>query len=117
MNRVLKIIILVCFYLFLSACAPETIPAPTASLTGTMTASPTPTCPEAGTIGNDHVLNPTHGFDSIYFEYYLPPCYDRLKNQRFPVLYLMTLRSESALSPTDNTPFSLTERLIHAGKL
>lgn len=101
------------FLLITSACAAEDLPSPTA----TAIASPTPTCTEAGTIGGDHVVNPTHGFDSIYFDYYLPPCYESLKGQRFPVMYLLTLSSESTLSPTDNTPFSLAERLIHAGKL
>lgn len=111
MKQTLKTTILACLYIFLSACASESTPTPK------VTATPTPVCPEAGTIGGEHVPNPTHGFKSIYFDYYLPPCYDSLKNQRFPVLYLMTLTNESALSPTDNTPISLTERLIHSGKM
>ena len=104
--------ILIClFCCILSACTAENVPAPTA------TAIPTPACAEKGTIGGEHVLNPTHGFDSIYFDYYLPPCYASLKDKRFPVMYLMTLTSEASLSETDNTPMSLSEHLIHAGKM
>lgn len=105
--------------LWLSACvgpAPVVTTAPTQSPALT-SPSTTPDCPEKGTIGDDRVPNPTQGFDRISFQYYLPPCYENLTNQSFPVLYLITLGYESQLSPSDNTPMSLAERLIHSGKL
>lgn len=104
------------FYLvLLCACTTQTIsPTPTTLPHLTATAE---TCTEQGTIGSDHVPNPTQGFDNIHFEYYLPPCYDSAKQTRYPVFYLMTLTDEHSLSPTDNTPMSLAERLIQAGKM
>ena len=111
MKNIAPLTALFLFALTLSACIAEPAPPPTA------TPIPTPACAEKGSIGGDHVANPTHGFDSIYFDYYLPPCYASLKDQKFPVLYLMTLTSESTLSETDNTPMALAERLIHAGKM
>jgi len=98
---------------------PNPYPTPALSATegGTMTPTiPVPACAEKGTIGNDHVPNPTQGF-SISFEYYLPPCYESLTHDSFPVLYLATLSHEGTLSATDNTPMSLAERLIHSGKM
>jgi len=35
----------------------------------------------------------------------------------FPVIYLLTVPSEAQLSDSDNTPLSLAERLIRAGKM
>jgi enterochelin esterase-like enzyme len=107
-------IIICLFACLLFACAPDVPP------TATPLPPPVPTldCAEKGTIGNAHVPNPTHGFDSVSFSYYLPPCYDSQKGKTYPVMYLMmALISESALSETENTPMSLAERLIHAGKL
>ena len=79
--------------------------------------APTTTaCDRAGTAGTDRVPHPAHGFD-ISFQYYLPPCYDSLTRASFPVLYLITLSFESTLSERDNTPLSLADRLIRAGKM
>ncbi len=74
------------------------------------------TCAEPGTIQSDRIANPTQGFD-ISFQVYLPPCYDEMKNNHFPVIYLITMPFESQPSTADNTPMSLTDRLIHAGKM
>ncbi len=52
-----------------------------------------PACTESGTIGSDEVSHPTQGFD-ISFQYYLPPCYEKRTNIRFPVLYLITMPLE-----------------------
>ena len=76
----------------------------------------TATCQEAGTIGSDNVPHPIQGFD-ISFQYYLPPCYDNGTNTHFPVIYLITMPFESRLDSHENTPMSLTERLIHADKM
>ena len=114
----------ICLFLFaigLCACAtpahsvitPSPITSVQPTLTPTMSA---PTCAEKGVIGSDHVPNPTQGF-SIHFDYYLPPCYADLPQASFPVLYLITLSSETKLSETDNTPMSLADRLIHSGKM
>jgi len=74
------------------------------------------TCEEPGTIGNDRITNPTQGFD-ISFQYYLPPCYEKQTDARFPVIYLITMPFESHLDPDQNYPMSLADRLIHAEKL
>jgi enterochelin esterase-like enzyme len=93
------------------ACTSPSPTQPRATPTNTV-----PKCSENGTIGNDHVPNPTQGF-SIHFDYYLPPCYQSQKDVSFPVLYLITPTFESRLSDTDNTPLSLTNRLIQNGKM
>jgi enterochelin esterase-like enzyme len=115
LNQMKKRILFIGFIaLLFHACAPATAqPTPRP----TVTVTPTKPCTEQGTIGSDHVANPTQGFDNIHFEYYLPPCYDSAKQTRYPVFYLMTLTNEHSLSPTDNTPMSLAERLIRAGKM
>ena len=74
------------------------------------------TCEEPGTIGNDRITNPTQGFD-ISFQYYLPPCYEKQTDARFPVIYLITMPFESHLDPDQNYPMSLADRLIHQEKL
>jgi enterochelin esterase-like enzyme len=74
------------------------------------------TCEEPGTIQSDRVSDPTQGFD-ISFKIYLPPCYDKLESVYFPVIYLITMPFESELHTDDNTPMSLAERLIRAGKM
>jgi enterochelin esterase-like enzyme len=114
MKKKASFISLFLFTIVLSACV---APKPIASVQP----APTPTkpsfaCAEKGTIGSDHVPNPTQGF-SIGFEYYLPPCYENRAQVSFPVFYLLTLSHEGSLSETDNTPFSLAERLIHSGKM
>ena len=73
-------------------------------------------CSYIGTIGVDNVPVQTQGF-SINFRYYLPPCYKEKKEKRFPVIYLLKMPYDITLSDTENTPMSLSERLIHAGKL
>ena len=88
----------------------------TAACVGNRSQFTTSTCEEAGTIGRDSVPDPTQGFD-ISFQYYLPPCYDKQTNAHFPVIYLITMPFESRLETDDNAPMSLTERLIHAGKM
>jgi enterochelin esterase-like enzyme len=95
----------------------ETRPAVTATAARpTITATSAPECAGIGSMGTDHVPNPTQGF-SIYFQYYLPPCYQERSDRSYPVLYLMTLSHEEGLSLTDNTPLSLANRLIVGGKL
>ena len=74
------------------------------------------TCSEPGTIGRERIPHPTQGFN-ISFQYYLPPCYETLKTSRFPVIYLNTVLFESRLDDKDNTPMSLADRLIRAGKM
>ncbi len=74
------------------------------------------TCPKPGTIGRDKVKYPTQGFN-ISFQYYLPPCYETLKTSHFPVIYLIAVGFESRLDDQDNTPMSLADRLIRAGKM
>jgi enterochelin esterase family protein len=69
------------------------------------------TCEEPGTIGSEHVPNPTQGFD-ISFQYYLPPCYEKQINARFPVIYLIAVPDEQRLDEEANTPMSLADRLI-----
>jgi enterochelin esterase-like enzyme len=108
-----QLILLPLFVIALSACA--TNPAPTATAQPTPTIS-APTCTEQGTLGDGEVPNPTQGFP-ISFQYYLPPCYESQTRQFFPVLYLVMSTGEVALSATGNTPASLTERLIHNGKM
>jgi enterochelin esterase family protein len=73
-------------------------------------------CEKPGTLQSDRVSAPTRGFD-IAFQVYLPPCYDELEDTHFPVLYLIAVPLELQLSDTDNTPMSLAERLIRAGKI
>jgi hypothetical protein len=73
-------------------------------------------CEEPGTIGSDSVPNPTQGFD-ISFQYYLPPCYENQLDAHLPVIYLITMPFESRLDIDENTPMSLSERLIHAKKM
>jgi len=73
-------------------------------------------CTESGTIGADKVPHPTQGFD-ISFQYYLPPCYDDLKNSYFPVIYLIAMPSELRLDQDAHSPMSLTDRLIRDRKL
>ncbi len=73
-------------------------------------------CEESGTIQTDRIPHPTQGFDTS-FQVYLPPCYAKLKNVHFPVIYLIAVAFESKLSPTSNDPMALTDRLIHAGKM
>jgi enterochelin esterase-like enzyme len=73
-------------------------------------------CPGVGTIGGDKVIVPNRGFN-IHFQYYLPPCHAIGKKSRFPVIYLITVPFESRLDDQANTPMSLTDRLIHAGKM
>jgi enterochelin esterase-like enzyme len=74
------------------------------------------TCEEPGTIGNDRVVHPTQNFD-ISFRYYLPPCYEKQTDARFPVIYLITMPIERQLNTSDTTPMSLTDRLIRAEKM
>jgi enterochelin esterase-like enzyme len=73
-------------------------------------------CSEPGTIGRDKIPHPTQGFN-IAFEYYLPPCYDKSGTSRFPVIYLIAVPFERRLDATENTPMSLADRLIRAGKM
>lgn len=113
MKKNTKLSFIYFFFIMLCACAADPITTPTA----TAAASPTPACTEKGNIGGDHVPHPTQGFDLIHFDYYLPPCYDSAKQTSYPVFYLITLSSEASLSASDNTPMSLAERLIHAGKM
>jgi Putative esterase len=75
-----------------------------------------PACTESGTVGSDQVSHPTQGFD-ISFQYYLPPCYEKQTNIRFPVLYLITTPFESSLDTNSNAPMSLADRLIQAEKM
>lgn len=87
----------------------------------TPTPAPTPTvsplsCGGTGSLGSDRVPNPTQGFD-ISFQYYLPPCYESETQSSYPVLYLIAVGEEKELSPTDNTPMSLSERLIRSGRM
>ena len=74
------------------------------------------TCTKPGTIEGDKVTHPTQGFN-IYYQYYLPPCYAELKNSHFPVIYLIAVPFEARLDEQDNTPMSLTDRLIRTGKM
>jgi enterochelin esterase-like enzyme len=74
------------------------------------------TCTAPGTIGRDKVPHPTRGFN-VSFQYYLPPCYESLKSSRFPVIYLITVPFEYRLDDTADTPMSLADRLIRAGKM
>ncbi len=116
MNTVKKQFILpLVFVTGLFACATSPAAAPIAQSTSTISA---PACTEKGTLGNDDVPNPTEGFP-ISFQYYLPPCYESQTHQFFPVLYLIIspTPNERELSATDNTPASLTERLIRSGKM
>src|SRR5690349_7209263 len=101
------------FVIGLSACTVSPAPTPTAEPTPTIFA---PSCPDQGTLGSGEVPKPTQGFP-ISFEYYLPPCYEKLTHESFPVIYLMNAVGETELSPVDNTPASLTERLIQSGKM
>ncbi len=104
-TNLFSIIILTLFVL--SACtsnAPAAQPAKASS------------CSEAGTIGREKIPHPSQGFN-ISFQYYLPPCYSASKTTRFPVIYLITMPFESRLDYQDNTPMSLADRLIHAGKM
>src|ERR1700690_3202879 len=73
------------------------------------------TCSEPGIIGQDKVSHPSAGF-VISFQYYLPPCYAQLKTSRFPVIYFITVIFEGRLDDQANTPMSLADRLIRAGK-
>ena len=73
-------------------------------------------CAEPGAIQNDRVPGPTQDFD-VSFDVYLPPCYDDLKDVHFPVIYLLTMPYEPQLEGNANTPMSLADRLIRAGKL
>jgi enterochelin esterase-like enzyme len=75
-----------------------------------------PSCEKPGVILSDRVLNPTQDFD-ISFQVYLPPCYGDLKDVHFPVIYLVTMPYEPQLDEAANTPLSLADRLIRAGKL
>jgi enterochelin esterase-like enzyme len=74
------------------------------------------TCAESGSIRTDKVPHPTQGFD-ISFRVYLPPCYDKQSNARFPTIYLITMPFERELRASDNTPMSLADRLIQANKM
>jgi len=76
----------------------------------------TSTCQEPGAIQSDRVPNPTQGFD-ISFQSYLPPCYADLENTRFPVIYLIAMPYELRLDAAAETPMSLADRLIRAGKM
>lgn len=76
----------------------------------------TSTCQQPGTIQSDRVPSPTQGFD-ISFQAYLPPCYADLENIRFPVIYLIAMPYEPRLDAAAETPMSLAERLIRAGKM
>lgn len=73
-------------------------------------------CGEPGTIGNDRVPNVTQGFE-VSFQYYLPPCYEKQADARYPVIYFIALSFESQLGPNSNAPLSFTDRLIHSGKM
>jgi enterochelin esterase-like enzyme len=95
----------------LSACAGRPAVPPSPAATATF-----PPCDQDGTIGSNRAPAPTQGFD-LEFDYYLPPCYDSQGPRAYPVLYLITLTSESRLSATDNTPMSLANRLIRSGEL
>jgi enterochelin esterase-like enzyme len=90
--------------LILASCADDR-PRLTASTSG-----------EPGTLGSDRVPEPTQGFD-ISFQYDLPPCYNRQIDAHFPVIYLITMPSESQFSRNENTPMSLADRLIHTEML
>jgi enterochelin esterase-like enzyme len=74
------------------------------------------TCEQPGTILSDRVRDLTQGFD-VSFQVYLPPCYDDLKDVHFPVIYLITMPYEPQLDEDADTPQSLADRLIRAGKL
>jgi enterochelin esterase-like enzyme len=76
----------------------------------------TNTCEQPGTIHSERVPDPTQGFD-ISFQVYLPPCYDELKDIYFPVIYLLTMPYEPRLAESADTPMSLADRLIRAGKM
>lgn len=116
MRRILIDFLGVGFLLMLGVCAcTPSFALPPTAIRPTATATPL-NCAQPGVIGADHVHNPTQGF-SIYFDYYLPPCYDSLPQRSYPTLYLLTLSSETRLSATDNTPMSLAERLIRSRKL
>jgi enterochelin esterase-like enzyme len=111
-------IIVVILTIGLSACRGPVAapPLPTPMVSPPSATATLPACTENGTLGTDWVPQPTQGF-SISFQYYLPPCYASRPETAYPVLYLITLTEESSLSDTDNTPLSLANRLIRAGKL
>jgi len=73
-------------------------------------------CEQPGAIQSDRVPSPTQGFD-ISFQAYLPPCYADLKDAHFPVIYLIAMPYEPRLDAAAETPMSLADRLIHAGKM
>ena len=73
-------------------------------------------CSEPGTIGREKIPHPTQGFN-IAFQYYLPPCYEKSEISRFPVIYLIAVPFERRLDATENSPMSLADRLIRAGKI
>lgn len=100
------LIFVLCIFIF-SSC---TIPLPLRSLPNKSV------CTAPGTIARGKVPNPTHGFN-VAFQYYLPPCYESLKTSRFPVIYLVTVPFEYRLDVTANSPMSLADRLIRAGKM
>lgn len=102
MRRNISITLIIVF--ILTACA-DNHPGMTAS-----------TCMEPGTIGGDRVADPTQGFE-ISFQYYLPPCYEKQTDARFPVIYFIALSFESQLDANSNAPLSLTDRLIHEEKM
>jgi enterochelin esterase-like enzyme len=102
--------VLFLFVLALSACQPqaETVMLPTATVTETQPvqitptpestvpattapteASPTPTCLEiGGEVVSRHFYSPQLK-DNLYFDIYLPPCYDEDSEVRYPVVYLL----------------------------
>ena len=73
-------------------------------------------CAEPGSIGREKLPHPTQGFN-IAFQYYLPPCYEKSEISRFPVIYLIAVPFERRLDATENSPMSLADRLIRAGKM
>jgi hypothetical protein len=104
-----------------SACSAPLAAQPTPSLPPQPTVTPMRLpmlsgCNQPGALGNDRVPTTTQGFD-ISFGYYLPPCYDKLPEARFPVIYLLLMPFETRLETDSLAPMALADRLIRSGKM
>jgi hypothetical protein len=110
-------ILLLSFPFLFTACQPKPISmSRTATPPGFIRRLSETGCTRDGTIGESSVPGPAHGFP-IKFQYYLPPCYDRLISHSFPTVYFILAYSEASLSETANTPISAANRLIRADKI